>query len=181
MTVDGPDPLGWLTDRQRDGGVDRVRLPAGVAGTLWLCGKHAVASRFDTGAWDTIVCLVERHELAGRYPEYLAWLDAAGATPPAGPRAVWHPIPDLHAPPVAEMADLVTRIVAAVENGDRVLVHCAAGKGRAGTAAACVLITFGLPVADALARVAAGRPGAGPEVGVQRELVDDLATHLTGG
>ena len=161
--------LGWLNDRQRDGGIDRIRLPADLSGSLWLCGKHAIAPRFATDAWDVVVCLVERHELADRYPEYLAWLEAAGQ------RAIVRPIPDLHAPASDVMIDLVDRIVARLVAGDRVLVHCAAGKGRAGTAAACLLVRLGAPVADALARVAADRPGAGPEAGAQRELVDLVA------
>lgn len=159
------DSLDWLTDRQRDGGIDRLRLPTDVPGTLWLCGKHAISTRFGSGAWDTVVCLVERHELDDRYPDYLAWLDAAGDS------AIWHEIHDLHAPPAVEMTSLVERIVERLRAGERLVMHCAAGKGRTGTTAACVLIEFGASIDDALQRVAADRPGAGPEVGAQRDLV----------
>lgn len=165
------DSLGWLSDRQRDGGVDRLRLPAEVTGTLWLCGKHAISSRFESGAWDTVVCLVERHELDGRYPDYLAWLDGAGRS------AIWHPIHDLHAPPLEEMQSLVDRIVERLRLGERLVMHCAAGKGRTGTTAACVLLALGHDTDDALERVAADRPGAGPEVGAQRTLVEAFAAH----
>ena len=51
------------------------------------------------------------------------------------------------------------------------LVHCAAGFGRSGTVAVCTLVALGVGRREALERVATDRPGAGPEVGAQRELV----------
>ena len=166
------DGLGWMSDRQRDGGVDRIDLPDSVPGTLELCGKHAVATRFRDQRWDTIVCLVERHELDGRYADYLDWLDARPAA------AIWLPIHDLHVPSHQQMHDLVTAMVERLTDGDRVLVHCAAGMGRAGTTAACVLVRLGASVDDALATVARCRPGAGPEAGVQQDLVCAFAIGL---
>ena len=166
------DGLGWMSDRQRDGGVDRIALPSGVPGTLELCGKHAVVTRYHSGAWDAVVCLVERHELQGRYVDYLAWLDSS----PSG--VTWLPIHDLHVPPVKAMSELVESIAGRLAAGDRVLVHCAAGMGRAGTAAVCVLVRLGSSVDDALATVARCRPGAGPEAGVQLDLVRAFADRL---
>ncbi len=171
----------WLTRRQRDGAIDPIGLPDGVEGSLWLCGKHAIAPHVSeteapTSPWLTIVCLTERHELADRYPEYVAWLKARSA---ARDRAIWLPIPDLSAPPLDAMVDLVDAIASRLRAGEDVLVHCAAGLGRAGTTAACVLIRLGLGTDEALAVVARDRPGAGPERGSQRELVTAMAT-ITG-
>ena len=97
------DGLGWLNDRQRDGGIDRIPLPGDVDGDLWLCGKHAIARRYSSGAWDTVVSLVERDEIAGHYPEYTAWLDRTDSV-------IWHPIHDLHAPSLPAMSALVEQI-----------------------------------------------------------------------
>ena len=161
--------MSWLTRRQRDGGVDLVPLPDGVPGALWLCGKHAIGP--DHGALIAevgaarVICLTERHELADRYPAYVAWLDDPG-TPSS-----WVPIHDLHAPPLDEMQTLVRDLVARLSGGETLVVHCAAGMGRAGTTAVCVLIGLGMAPDAALGRVATSRPGAGPEVGVQRDLV----------
>jgi hypothetical protein len=174
--------LGWLSPRQRDGGIDRIPLPAGVTGGLWLCGKHAIARSMGvlsdatsdttsdtTPMWDTIVCLTERHELAERYPDYVRWLDRAGDG------ALWWPIPDMHAPSPETMLPFVDDLVARLRRGDDLLVHCGAGIGRAGTTAVCVLIQLGLDVSVAEQVVADSRPMAGPEVAAQRDLVRALS------
>jgi hypothetical protein len=164
-------------DRWRDGGLDRVPVP-GVAGELWLCGKHAVGADPEAalgriGGTGSIVCLNQRRELEDRYPHYVAWLDEHRDT-----RALWFPIPDLHAPPLADLRPLLGEIGRRLADGGHVLVHCGAGIGRAGTVAVCVLMEHGLDRDAALAVVAAHRPMAGPEVGAQRELVDELAAAL---
>ena len=59
-------------------------------------------------------------------------------------------------------------------------MHCAAGIGRTGTMAVCVLVAFGTPLDEALRIVGEARPMAGPEVGAQRELVEAFAARLAG-
>lgn len=159
--------------RSTDGGVDELALSE-VAGRLWMCGKHAIGpdveeARARAGDADVVVCLVERHELVGRYDAYLRWLDSGD------PSAMWRPIPDLHAPSVEVAAGLVTEIVKELEVGRGVLLHCAAGIGRTGTLAAAVLMRLGEGLAGALERVGAARPMAGPEAGTQMELLMALA------
>lgn len=177
------DGLGWLGTRGRDGGIDTVPLP-GVAGGLSLCGKHAIGPdpegalrRCDA---TTVVCLVEEHELADRYPEYVAWLrfhtgQSQVDARPTAVRAVWLPVHDLHAPPLDDAVRLLDDLLARVRGGEHLLVHCGAGIGRAGTVAVCMLIALGMHPDDALAHVASHRPMAGPEVGAQRELVRAVA------
>ena len=167
----------WPRGRARDGGVDEIALPAAVPGRLWLAGKHAVGpdpERLlrDTGA-GTIVCLNQRHELIERYPAYASWLDDE-----RDGRALWFPIPDLDAPPVAEALGLVLDLRERLCAGSALIVHCGAGIGRAGTMAACVLVAMGVTEDEALAQVAAQRPMAGPEAGVQRVLVSEISARL---
>jgi len=158
--------------RSRDGGVDEIPLPAGD-GRLWLCGKHfigpdpegAIAS---VGA-DLVVCLSERHEIAERYPAYVEWLQAN-----APDRALWYPIPDLHAPGAAAADALLDSLHAQLAEGRSLLVHCGAGIGRAGTVAVALLVGFGVPLADALVSVRDHRAMAGPEAGAQTELLEVL-------
>jgi protein-tyrosine phosphatase len=122
----------------------------------------------EVGGAATVVCLVERHELEPRYPEYVAWIDGVGTG------VIWWPIPDLHAPRADRALPLVDELVARLQRGEALIVHCGGGMGRAGTLAACVLIRLGVGPAVAVDLVAAARPGAGPEVGAQRELVEAI-------
>lgn len=166
------EPAKWRTGRNIDGGIDRVPVPA-TAGTMWLCGKHLIGpDPVATIEWlgvDTVVCLSQQHELIERYPHYVDWLTGAGD------RAIWHPIPDLHAPSVPEATKLADEVLRRLDLGHTVLVHCGAGIGRAGTVAAAVLLRRGLDLDTALDTVASCRPSAGPEAGAQTELLHAMS------
>ncbi len=165
---------GWPNGRSLHGGVDEVPLPPSAGGRLWLCGKHFIApdpeSAIEQVGATTVVCLTGEAELVERYPHYVAWLYA---NRPA--RAVWWPIPDLHAPDLDNAIVLLDQLRSRLRSGQSLLVHCGAGIGRAGTVAAALLVTMGWAPADAVAHVAAHRPMAGPEAGAQAELLDALS------
>jgi protein-tyrosine phosphatase len=168
--------VAWPHGRARDGGIDEIPLPATAAGRLWLCGKHVVGPDPDaalarSGA-SVVVCLNELGELASRYPAYVEWLRAGGADS----RAVWFPIPDLHVPDIDQLRALLVDLRTRLEAGDGLLVHCGAGIGRAGTVAAALLVSLGVDLDEALRRIRASRPGAGPQTTVQEDLVTLLAT-----
>ena len=167
--------MNWPTGRQRDGGIDRITLPADVSGALFLCGKHVVgpdpeAVRTQLGEGTVVVSFNQPRDIA-RYDGYAAWL--AGS-----PDARWLPIPDFHAPPLDDALPLLDDVADLLRAGRPVVMHCSAGVGRAGTMAVAVLMVLGVPWSDALARVARERRGAGPEVGSQSELIRSLARHL---
>jgi len=163
-----------------DGGIHEIPLPPTAHGRLWLCGKHAIGPDPEgllqnVGA-DGVVCLNEEHELAERYPNYVSWLRAQPTA-----RALWYPIPDLHAPGLEQFGPVLAELVDRVVVGDRVIVHCAAGIGRAGTTAVAVLVSLAVPLDEALERVRRHRPAAGPEVGTQLDLVRELHAQMTSG
>jgi protein-tyrosine phosphatase len=143
---------------------------------MWLCGKQYVGPNPDAALAavnaDAIVCLCERAELAERFPAYVAWLEAT-----TGERAVWFPIPDLHAPDPGAARRLLGLLRQRLAAGDRLVMHCGAGIGRAGTMAAALLITMGVELTAALATVAGSRPMAGPEAGAQMDLLVALAAQ----
>jgi len=161
-----------------DGGIHEIPLPGG-GGRLWLCGKHVVGPDVEgvltsVGA-RTVVCLVQRHELAERFPAYTAWLDAHG-----GDRALWYPVPDLTAPPLPRAQHWLDEIDRRLSAGEGLVMHCAAGRGRAGTMAVGLLLRRRFTLTDALEHVRLHRPGAGPEAGGQMALVRHLADESHG-
>jgi len=68
----------------------------------------------------------------------------------------------------AGIAQAAERLLA----GDHVMLHCAAGIGRTGTAAACLLKRLGLPADEAMQRVRDA--GSNPETALQSGLVDQF-------
>ena len=167
----------WAEERSRHGGVDEIPLPPPVPGRLFVCGKQFIgpdpeAALAYVGA-TTVVCLNEEAELATRYPGYVAWLRVQ---PPS--RVVWWPIPDLGAPKPEEALELVGQLRHRLDSGERLLLHCGAGIGRAGTMAAALLVTLGSAPEEAIDHVRIHRLLAGPEAGAQTELLFWLAEHV---
>ena len=162
--------MAWPRGRSADGGLDQVPLPA-TSGALWLCGKRVVGpdpqAALDRAGADTIVSFNQPHELERDYPAYVQWLHDHD-----GGRALWFPIPDLGAPPVADARRWVDHMVQRLTAGAGLVLHCAGGIGRAPTMGVCVLMRLGMTAPDALALVADCRPMAGPEAGSQRDLVE---------
>ncbi len=159
-----------------DGGIHEIPLPD-APGKLFLCGKHFIAPRVDevitTYALDRVVCLVEEHELADRYDDYIAWHHAH-----AGSLARWIPIHDLSYPSFATAFDMIEKITADIHASRNVVVHCAAGIGRAGTTATAVLMNTGMKMDVALQHVRQHRPMAGPESGQQMEFIQQLQKYF---
>lgn len=150
-----------------------LRLPDDVPGQVLL---GAMPGRFSTWAAFTeegrraglqaVVCLAPRSELAELSPEYHAALEH-GALP-----FRWMNVPmrnfGLPEDPAAFRRD-VAAIAQQVRNGDVVLLHCAAGLGRTGTAAACLLKALGVEAREALQRVR--EAGSNPQNAEQSGLV----------
>lgn len=163
-----------------DGGVHRVELQHDV-GSLWICGKHAIApdpdalfGRISLHSSDVdVVCLVEEHEIADRYPDYVDWLRSTSA-------AFWFPVHDLSSPDVDRADEMYEVVWERLVRGRHVVAHCGAGMGRAGTLAVAMCLHDGRALDDALEHVRRSRPGAGPEVGAQSAVLVELAVRLAG-
>ncbi|MEM9203343.1 MAG: tyrosine-protein phosphatase [Actinomycetota bacterium] len=164
-------------DRYRTvGGVHQVPL-GGVSGALMLCGLDAIGpdpeALLDHVGAQTVVCLQTDAEISRRFPDYLAWLRL-----PAPAEVMRAPIEDHLVIDDRDMASLVRAIVRRLGRGEGVVVHCGAGWGRAGLVAALVLVAYGSGVDDALARVRAARPAAGPQSVDQNDQLTRLAAVL---
>lgn len=152
----------------------RVDTGPEVTGTLWL---GAMPGRFETWAefcaqrkvarLALVLCLTSREEIAFGAPQYHRAI-AEGKLP-----FRW-----LHAPmrnyglpaDLPAFRDAIGQVVESLRGGESVLLHCAAGIGRTGTAASCVLKQLGLPNELALERVR--QAGSNPENALQSGLVD---------
>jgi atypical dual specificity phosphatase len=94
--------------------------------------------------------LVNLHERPDP-PELLAQLNA---------QTLHLPVPDSLAPTQDQLERGVAAIDAALRDGVRVAVHCAAGLGRSGTLIAAYLVSQGATPDEAIAQVRAARPGS---------------------
>jgi protein-tyrosine phosphatase len=134
-----------------------VDLPPDVPGSLWLSsmpGRFGSWNEFETQARHAklamVVCLTPRSEIQELSPAYLAAITRGGTA------YQWLnlPVPNFGVPDdPAAFRGAVERIADALRKGKAVMMHCAAGMGRTGSAAACVLKALGLSTEEALQRV----------------------------
>lgn len=151
-----------------------VELPPGVPGSLWLSampGRYGTWRDFEDKARKNglavVVCLTPRDEIDELSPDYAAAVSRGTSSF----EWVHLPVPNFGVPPNPRaFRDTIQRIAQRVQAGDSVLMHCAAGMGRTGSAAACVLKALGLDSGDALDRVRAA--GSNPQNAAQSGFVD---------
>ena len=155
-----------------------VKLPDSVSGRLYL---GSMPGRYEvfTEAWQAIiehgvrrvVCLVPPDELRDKSPLYARAL-REGHVP-------WvhesFPVEDFEAPADREAFWALARETAGRLNaGETILAHCAAGIGRTGTFAVCVMLALGLTTGAA--RAAVRSAGAAPQTSAQDDIVQWAAT-----
>lgn len=150
-------------------------LPPTVPGRVWL---HAMPGRlepwsdFERMAQEAklsrIVCLTPWTEVQYFSPAYALAVEA-------GPPWLWQHLPmadyGLHAEAQAYRQGVET-IAQGLTQGESVLLHCAAGIGRTGTTAACLLKKLGLSTDAACAQVWAA--GSNPQSGLQAGWVESF-------
>ncbi len=165
---------------QMDAGrLREVHLPREVSGRLFLCemlGRYGPLEGYERELAEAgvhrVVCLAPVEEVRGMSPDYARKLEQGEFPVPVDP----FPIPDHGIPRDPEaLLELAGQLAARLRDGQRVLVHCAAGIGRTGTVAVCVLAALGLPPDDAWRKVQ--QAGSSPEPGPQEALVRKLAAR----
>jgi hypothetical protein len=151
-----------------------VSLPPGLPGKLWLSsmpGRFEPWTEFIAEArrvrLGLTVCLTSLDEISGASPAYARAL-AEGTL--LG-RWLSLPMRNFGLPQdAAVFRNGIEQAAAALEGGQSVLLHCAAGMGRTGTAAACLLKRLGLPADEAMQRIR--EAGSNPQNAEQSGLVD---------
>lgn len=150
-----------------------VALPADVRGRLWLSpmpGRFERWGEFIAAAHRAglteIVCLTPLAEVERVSPRY-AQAIAEDALPCA-----WRALPmdDFGVAQQAHYEAAVCELAARLRAGAVVLLHCAAGIGRTGTTASCVLKALGLDTRQALQRVRDA--GSNPQSALQSGLIE---------
>lgn len=118
---------------------------------------------------DCVVTLIEAHEFSElKIPKLRERVRAHDMT------SHWFPIPDGGVPDdVGSFIATIRTIVSAVVNGERVVVHCRGGLGRAGLVAACTLVAMGDEPGAAMQTVRQARPMA-IETAVQEEFIQQF-------
>jgi protein-tyrosine phosphatase len=156
--------------------IDRIPLPI-AGGALWLCARRDVASDPDAALSATeahaIACLLPIDELEMSTPGYLEWLRAN-----RGGRALWFPVSNYSAPGASVALPFLRMIEARLHASEGVVMHCAAGQGRAGTMAVAVLMLLGVARDEAVLTVRSHRAFAGPGNAAQVNFVLDLEAEL---
>lgn len=153
-----------------------VHLPTGIPGELWLGpmpGRlRPLSDDLDALRWQRIshvVSLTPIGEIEEKAPDYASAL-AKGL----GIAVTRFPIADFGVPDDEDgLLVVADQTAIALGAGARVFVHCAAGIGRTGTAATCILLALGLSHTHAARLVADA--GSGPETEAQKELVVRIA------
>ena len=108
----------------------------------------------------------------------LGLTDEATECATAGVQFLRMPVPDRGVPPNRTAFDgVVSQVVAELNAGGRVAVHCRQGIGRSALVVLGVLRALGVPTADAIARVSSARGCPVPETKEQSEWVAGLGPH----
>jgi rhodanese/phosphatase family protein len=147
---------------------------AQVEGTLIVCALDAIgpdpAGLLASVEGDVAVCLQTDDELERRFPDYPDWL--ADSSPYEALRL---PTEDHMVADDGRVEELVLDLHLRLTRGERVVVHCGAGWGRAGVIAVLVMCAAGATVDDALRDLRFARPAAGPQSADQDRQVERLA------
>ena len=126
-------------------------------GRQWVRSLDADLEAIQTWGASTVLSLIEPHEFARLgVPDFA---QAIARTP-----LQWLPMPitDMATPGAATRAAWRAQgpaLLQALNGGQRVLVHCAAGLGRTGMLVAKLLVLHGVSADDAIAQVRRARPG----------------------
>lgn len=155
-----------------------VALPKELTrGKLYLCsmpGRYEALEVFlqeiAEAEVDHVVCLVSDEEIALKSPDYLEARQRNQL-----PAKLWrYDIPDYGLPENADtLIQTLDQIRSLLDNGESVVIHCAAGCGRTGLASTLLLKRMGLPLDQAIKIIR--HAGSAPDTQDQRDFLEQHA------
>ena len=123
---------------------------------------------------DVIVCLTSHDEIDAKSPYYAAAMEYGTFDF----QVEYLPVPDFGVPPDREQyAACVRRMAGVLHRGRNILIHCAAGIGRTGTFAVCLLIALGMD--KQIAEKAILHADSMPETDEQKAFIRWYCRHNT--
>jgi protein-tyrosine phosphatase len=160
--------------------IRQVALPNTIPGALYVAPMPGRTGRFadDLAQFaairpDALISLTPPEEIAQQSPEYAQAIEASTL-----PFTRW----SLPTPDFGVMQDRLKFLqeaqtaAKALQEGQRLIIHCGAGIGRSGTLAVAILLALGLPMTEANARVE--EAGSSPDSWSQQELLDWVVERL---
>jgi atypical dual specificity phosphatase len=126
-------------------------------GFSWVDPPHLAALAFPDSADDLLWLRKNNIEVLISLTETStprSWINEAGLM------LVHVPVPDMDAPTERQFTSILDAIQRANKAGFGVAIHCAAGKGRTGTALAAYFVNQGLDASAAIEKVRELRPGS---------------------
>lgn len=148
-----------------------------ATGGLYL---HSMPGRFES--WDEfqlncnnnkidrILCLTSLLEINAKSPDYAVAIEQQSLCCTID----IYPIKDFSTPEDLQQFSTALQLCAQrLQSGENLLIHCAAGIGRTGSSAICLLIKLGYSLTDATALVTAA--GSAPETRGQKSFVASYA------
>lgn len=162
--------------------IDEIPIGAsGGTGRLFVTNFSAVGpdaqAALDRVGASVVACMLTPHEIELRYPDYGEWLHAH-SDETSSPRAMWLPTPDGGVTNDEPVLELVEAVVAALDQGDSVLVHCGAGMARTAVIGLLTMVAFGADPAAAAVDFRAARPGGGPDGPPQERQIARLVPRV---
>jgi protein-tyrosine phosphatase len=153
-------------------------VPVSGPGSLWImpCPTAEQLAELRASGVDCVLSMLPTAEASDLGMEHEEALCTS-----LGMTFLSHPIPDFALPDPQKFNGLIANLKAQLADGRSIAIHCRAGIGRSGMAAACTLVGMGQTAQTAIAMVSAARGVSIPDTVEQGEFIASFAQGVNKG